>query len=107
MKKLAILTLAVLAIFMQSCGGSKQLANAGSKFTGKKELKTLEVDKLVAAETDKLRAVGIATDLDEMEARKEALQNVRCRYGQNARSTLLLERSRRYRERDRGHRDTC
>ena len=75
MKKLAILTLAVLAIFMQSCGGSKQLANAGSKFTGKKELKTLEVDKLVAAETDKLRAVGIATDIDEMEARKEALQN--------------------------------
>ncbi len=75
MKKSAFLTLVILALFMQSCGGSKQVVNTGIKTPRQKELKTLEVDKLVADETDKLRAVGIATDHDEMEARKEALQN--------------------------------
>ena len=77
MKKFTFFATVVLAIFMQSCGSSKpvekiiQLANEPRL----KELKTLVVDKLVAEETDKLRAVGIATDIDEMEARKEALQN--------------------------------
>ena len=33
MKKLAILTLAVLAIFMQSCGGSKQFVSTGDNNT--------------------------------------------------------------------------
>lgn len=75
MKKSAFLTLVILALFMQSCGGSKQVVNTGIKTPRQQELKTLEVDKLVAEETDKLRAVGIATDREEMEARKEALQN--------------------------------
>lgn len=91
MKKTFFAVSCVLAFTLCSCGGSKQVANAGyynnpypqqqqyqqvvQPIQQQEALKALEVDKLVAEETDKLRAVGIATDADEGEARKEALQN--------------------------------
>lgn len=81
MKKFFILGMVALAMFFQSCGGSKQVANAGyynnpypPQNQQMKELKTLKVDELVAEETDRMRAVGIATDIDEADARREALQ---------------------------------
>lgn len=83
----------VLACTLSSCGGSKQMANAGyynnpypqqqqyvpqqqvkPQQQSMQELKTLKVDELVAEETDKLRAVGIGNDPDENDARREALQ---------------------------------
>lgn len=89
MKKFSFLAAIAIAMFLQSCGGSKQVANAGYynnpypqqqyqqqsiQQQPMQELKTLKVDELVAEETDKLRAVGIANDADEMDARREALQ---------------------------------
>jgi G:T/U-mismatch repair DNA glycosylase len=85
MKKISILAVIGGAMLLGSCGGAKQIAN-GAYYNNpqpqvtpviqkQEELKTLEVDKLVAEETDRLRAVGVATDDDENEARKEALQN--------------------------------
>ncbi len=65
-----------LVVTLTSCGGSKQATNSTYYNSPESEqrLATLEVDRLAAAETDNLRAVGVATDADEMEARKEALQ---------------------------------
>lgn len=71
-----------LVVALSSCGSSKQAANADyynnpqqATTPQPQKLETLEVDRLAAEETDKLRAVGTATDIDEMDARREALQN--------------------------------
>lgn len=71
-----------LIVALSSCGSSKQAANADyynnpqqATTPQPQKLETLEVDRLAAEETDKLRAVGTATDIDEMDARREALQN--------------------------------
>ena len=89
MKKFSFLAAVAFAALLSSCGGSKQVANAGYynnpypqqqyqqqsiQQQPMQELKTLKVDELVAEEKDKLRAVGIANDADEMDARREALQ---------------------------------
>ena len=92
MKKFSFLAAVAFAALLSSCGGSKQVANAAAGYYNNpypqqfapqqqtnpqqqmQELKTLKVDELVAEETDKLRAVGIATDIDENDARREALQ---------------------------------
>lgn len=71
-----------LVVAVSSCGSSKQAANADyynnprqATTPQQQKLETLEVDRLVSEETDKLRAVGTAIDIDEMDARREALQN--------------------------------
>jgi len=90
MKKINLLVSLVLVVLLSSCGGSKQVADAGyynnpylqqgyvapqqQPQQQMQELKTLKVDELAAEETDKLRAVGIGNDPDENDARREALQ---------------------------------
>ena len=87
MKKFSFLAAIAITALLSSCGGTKQVANAGyynnpypqqqnqrNQQQTMQELKTLKVDELVAEETDKLRAVGIANDADENDARREALQ---------------------------------
>ncbi|MBQ0058263.1 MAG: hypothetical protein KBT20_11480 [Bacteroidales bacterium] len=71
----------LMALMLSSCGSSKKATadNYYSNPTEKTAQPTLkkrevrEVDKLVAAETDKMRAVGIGNDFDEKESRREAI----------------------------------
>lgn len=73
----------LVALMLASCGSSKKATsdNYYSNPSTKKAQPTLkkrevrEVDKLAAAETDKMRAVGIGNDFDEKEARREAIQD--------------------------------
>lgn len=84
MKKTIIFSaLCLAALMLGSCGSSKKAAadNYYSNPKGTVAQPTLkkrevrEVDKLAAAETNKMRAVGIGNDYDEKEARREAIQD--------------------------------
>ena len=76
-------------MILQSCGSTKQVTS-GNYYNNPhavqegQRLETLNVDILVEEETDKLRVVGIAQDIDETDARMEAL-----RAGQREISSLL------------------
>lgn len=81
--KFFISALCLMALMLGSCGSSKK-ATADNYYSdpGRKTVQpTLkkrevrEVDKLAAAETDKMRAVGVGNDFDEKEARREAIQD--------------------------------
>ena len=76
-------------MILQSCGSSKQVTNANyydNPHAAQEEqrLETLNVDILVEEETDKLRVVGIGEDIDEADARMEAI-----RAGQREIASLL------------------
>lgn len=94
MKKFTIFASVLVAFLIQSCGGQRQMVNGGyynnpypqqqqqpqaqvqeEPVVKSKKREVSEVDRLAAEETDKLRAVGVATDYDEQDARTEALQN--------------------------------
>lgn len=84
MKKMYFVSaLCLTALMLGSCGSSKKATadNYYSNPTEKTAQPTLkkrevrEVDKLAAAETDKMRAVGVGNDFDEKEARREAIQD--------------------------------
>lgn len=92
MKKFTIFASLLVALLIQSCGGPRQMVNGGyynnpypqqqpqvqesaEPVIKSTKREVSEVDRLAAEETDKLRAVGIATDYDEQDARTEALQN--------------------------------
>lgn len=81
--KFFISALCLMALMLGSCGSSKKAtadnyySDPGQK-TAQPTLKkreVREVDKLAAAETDKMRAVGVGNDFDEKEARREAIQD--------------------------------
>lgn len=82
-KKIIIPALCFAALMLGSCGSSKK-ATADNYYSNPKEKtaqptlkkrEVREVDKLAAAETNKMRAVGIGNDFDEKEARREAIQD--------------------------------
>lgn len=81
--KISISTLCLTALMLGSCGSSKKVAadDYYSNPKGKTAQPTLkkrevrEVDKLAAAETNKMRAVGLGNDFEEKEARREAIQD--------------------------------
>ena len=86
MKKIMILGCIVSGcIVLSSCGGSRQvtaapryqqeIATVRDDQPRLKKRETREVDKLVAQETNKMRAVGIGVDFEEKEARREALRD--------------------------------
>lgn len=72
-----------LMLMLGSCGSQKKVAannyysepQAPVSQPTLKKREIREVDKLVAKETDKMRAVGLGNDYDEKEARKEALRD--------------------------------
>lgn len=81
--KFFIPALCLMALMLGSCGSSKK-ATADNYYSNPKEKtaqptlkkrEVREVDKLAAAETDKMRAVGLGNDFDEKEARREAIQD--------------------------------
>lgn len=78
-KNVFVSALCFMALMLASCGSSKKTTadNYYSK-TAQPTLKkreVREVDKLAAAETDKMRAVGIGNDFEEKDARKEAIRD--------------------------------
>lgn len=82
-KKIFASALCLMALVFASCGSSKKATadnyyNEPVQRTAQPTLKkreVREVDKLAAAETNKMRAVGLGNDFDEKEARREALQD--------------------------------
>lgn len=74
-----------LMLMLGSCGSQKKVAanNYYSEPQAPVSQPTLkkreihEVDKLVAKETDKMRAVGLGNDYDEKEARNEAIRDAK------------------------------
>lgn len=85
--KFFISALCLMALMLDSCGASKNVAAdnyysnpvpkqdtpAAQPTLKKREVR--EVDKLAAAETNKMRAVGLGNDFEEKEARREAIQD--------------------------------
>lgn len=85
-KKISVLAFSVLLVMLSACGSSKKAADnyynnpAPQKETpvkqpNLKKREIREVDKLVAKESDKMRAVGIGNDYDEKYARNEAVRD--------------------------------
>lgn len=82
-KTFLISALCLLALMLGSCGSSKKTAAddyySNPKATATqptlKKREVREVDKLAAAETNKMRAVGLGNDFDEKEACREAIQD--------------------------------
>lgn len=86
-KKIILPAFCLMALVFSSCGSSRKGAadNYYVNPNPKKEIPAAqptlkkrdvkEVDKLAAAETDKLRAVGLGNDYEEKEARREALRD--------------------------------
>lgn len=82
-----MLLFCILTVFMASCGSSKRAAadnyytNPNPKREGtlkqpeEKKREAHEVDRLAAAETTNMRAVGIGNDMEEKYARREALRD--------------------------------
>ena len=79
------LALWLMALVFASCGSNKK-ATADNYYSDSvqrtaqptlKKREVREVDKLAAAETDKMRAVGLGNDFDEKEARREALMDAK------------------------------
>ena len=102
MKKFSILALVAFALIMQSCGASKQATNANyyqnpypqeqpqqPQQTAPKKRATSELDILVEQATDKLRAVGVADDYDEADARVEALRNAQLELATMLESSII------------------
>lgn len=81
MKK--VLLMLVSGILFYSCGSSKASSSYDSSRQNDKKHLTMkkqeirEVDKLVAQETNKMRAVGIGNDYEEKDARREAMNDAR------------------------------
>lgn len=85
MKKILCFPVVMFSVVvLWSCGSSKSFVandysvqskpkNVVQPTLTKREVR--EVDKLAAAETDKMRAVGIGNDYEEKEARREALRD--------------------------------
>lgn len=78
-KNVFVSALCFMALMLASCGSSKK-TTAGNYYSKTaqptlKKREVREVDKLAAAETDKMRAVGIGNDFEEKDARKEAIRD--------------------------------
>lgn len=82
-KKIFTSALCLMALLFASCGSSKKATadnyyNEPVQRTAQPTLMKREVrdvDKLAAAETNKMRAVGLGNDFDEKEARREAIRD--------------------------------
>ena len=86
MKKIMTWALAVVTMLsFAACSSSKKAAkeyyknpqNNETRHVTEQKVETREVDRLAAAETDRMRAVGIGNDYDEKQARREAMIDAR------------------------------
>ena len=79
-KNVIMVAITTATMSLMACGSTKSVVNQGYNNSGQDgkqqsfmvKQQTREVDKLVAQETNRMRAVGIGNDYDEKLARREA-----------------------------------